>query len=72
MRFKIYTTNKEILEKVATDFKLELDFLREHCGEGYVSDGKYLRVFTCDSHVDHNTDINDFTESYVNRQNFIL
>jgi len=72
MRFKIYTTNKSILENVASDFNIELDFLKEGCGEGYVSDGKYLRVFAYDSQVDHDTEINNFTEAYVNTKFFTL
>lgn len=70
-KFKIYTTKKVILDKVASDFNLELAYLKEHCGEGYVSDGKYLRVFIVDSHVDLDLNLNNFTESYLRKQ-FLL
>ena len=52
MEFKVYTTDKRDLQIIADKHKLELDYLSENCGEGYVSNGKYLRVFCKHSHVD--------------------
>ena len=65
IKFKIYTTDKKVLEQVAKDFQIELVYLKEHCGEGYVSDGKYLRVFCSLSYVDISTEMKDMTHTYL-------
>ena len=52
--FKIYSTNKMVLDKLAHDFGMTLEYLGEDIGKGYVSDGKYLRVFVESSEIDQN------------------
>lgn len=63
--FKIYSTNKMILDKVCHDFGIEIDYLGEDVGKGYVSDGKYLRVFVENSEIDQNSSVADITPQYL-------
>lgn len=58
-KFKVYLNDKKTLDFIAKKQNLKLFFLKEGVGKGYVSDGKNLRVFTEDSHVDLNSDINE-------------
>lgn len=63
--FKIYSTNKMALDKVAHDFGMLLEYLGEDIGKGYVSDGKYLRVFVESSEIDQTSSVVDITPRYV-------
>ena len=58
MIFKVYTTKKKELQVIANTYGLKLEYLAEDCGEGYVSNGEYLRVFCKHSHVDIEDGIN--------------
>ncbi len=63
--FKIYSTNKMILDKVCHNFDIDMDYLGEDIGKGYVSDGNTLRVFVKSSEVDQDHTILDITLQYV-------
>lgn len=74
-KFKIYSIDKQVLDKVCTDYNIESDYIyesywssrggRKLAGFGYCSDGKYLRVFCSGSHVDEEKSIEDITSKYV-------
>lgn len=65
---KIYTTNKDILDKVAVDYKVTLepsDYKGDGVGEGYVIIGSELKVFVKDSSVDLDQEMVDITVNYI-------
>ena len=68
IKFKIYSTDIHILNKVCVDYGLKPDLLKEGkniLGAGYCSDGDKLRVFVCNSSVDLDKEIEDITSVYV-------
>lgn len=52
MEFKVYTTDKKHLKAIADKYDVELEYLKHGYGEGYVSNGEYLRVFCKHSYAD--------------------
>lgn len=60
--FKVYTHNYETLKHIAKTFNLELEYLKGVSFGGYVSNGKYLRVFSEGSYVDESVDIKELVE----------
>ena len=72
IKFKIYTTDEHTLNMVSSEFNITLEFLGVNAGRGYVSDGKYLRVFCSDSHVDLCETVLDVTEHYIKKLPFVL
>lgn len=65
---KIYTTNKDILGRVAVDYKVTLepsDYKGVDIGEGYVIIGSELKVFVKGSDVDLSQDMKDLTKNYI-------
>jgi len=65
---KIYTTNKDILGRVAVDYKVTLepsDYKGVDIGEGYVIIGSELKVFVKGSSVDLDQEIVDITNQYI-------
>lgn len=55
--FKIYSTNKNVLKKIADENSLEFRHLGDNIGDGYCSNGKSLLVFTKHSDVDNSESI---------------
>lgn len=56
-KWKVYTNDKTKLEYLAGVFNLSLEYLKGNTLRGYVSNGKYLRVFSKGSYVDLCEDI---------------
>ena len=50
--WRVYSTQEHFLRYLADKHNLDLDWLGEGNGEGYVSDGKNLSVFCKGSSVD--------------------
>lgn len=50
--FKIYSTNKNVLKKIADEKSLDFRHLGDNIGNGYCSNGKSLLVFVKHSEVD--------------------
>ena len=65
---KIYTTNKDILGRVAVDYKVTLepsDYKGVDVGAGYVIIGTELKVFVKGSSVDLDQEMTDLTKNYI-------
>lgn len=65
---KIYTTNKDILGRVAVDYKVTLepsDYKGNGVGEGYVIVDTELKVFVKGSSVDLDQEMIDITNQYI-------
>lgn len=74
VKFKIYTSNHFILEKVCKDYNLDPEYIYNPVfknlpenlfGHGYCSDGKTLRVFCEGSYVDQDETLTDITSQYI-------
>ena len=70
--FKVYIKDKKTLDSICKDYSLELDYLSKASPAGYVSDGKFLRVFCHNSHVDLSPDTKDITDTYKTKEHFYL
>lgn len=67
-RFKIYTKDKIILDKVCKDYNLDSEYTLntgEPYGYGYVASEGKLLVFTEGSHVDLDDNILDISCDYI-------
>lgn len=62
---KFYINDHKTARRIAKDYNVELEFLREGFGKGYVINGCYMRVFVEGSHIDLSGDIQDLTGNYV-------
>jgi len=62
---KFYINDSKTAKRIAKDYNVDLFFLKEGFGAGYVINGCSMLVFAKNSDIDLNKDIEDLTANYV-------